>query len=71
MAWTNLSVSGEEITSRGQRGQTSRHVGQEGKVGETLDVGFELFPHLGHPRQFLLILLWRKIKTTWVLARNH
>lgn len=55
----DLSVSGEEVSGRGERGQTPSDVGQEGKVRETLDVGLELFPHLGYPRQFLLILLQR------------
>lgn len=53
----DLSVSREEVSSRGERGQTPSHIRQEGQVRETLDVGLELFPNLGHPRQFLLILL--------------
>lgn len=35
----DLSVSGEEVSGRGERGQTPCHIGQEGEVGETLDVG--------------------------------
>lgn len=46
----DLSVGGEEVSGRGERGQTPGHVGQEGEVRETLDVRLELFPHLGHPR---------------------
>ena len=55
----DLSVGGEEVSGRGERGQTPGHVGQEGEVGETLDVGLQLFSDLGHSRQFLLILLLR------------
>lgn len=51
------SVSREEVSCRGERGQTPRDIGQEGEVGETLDVGLQLLPHLGHPRQLLLVLL--------------
>lgn len=51
------SVSREEVSCRGERGQTPGDVGQEGEVGETLDVGLQLLPHLGHPCQFLLVLL--------------
>lgn len=53
----DLSVGGEEVSSRRERGQTSGHIRQEGQVRETLDVGLELLPNLGHPRQFLFILL--------------
>lgn len=35
----DLSVSGEEVSGRGERGKTPGHVGQEGEVRETLDVG--------------------------------
>lgn len=55
----DLSVGGEEISGRGERSQTPGHIGQEGEVRETLDVGLQLFPNLGHSRQFLFILLWR------------
>lgn len=55
----DLSVGGEEVSGGGERGQTTGHVGQEGEVRETLDVGLQLFPNLGHPRQFLLIFLQR------------
>lgn len=51
------SVSGEEVSGRGQRGQTPGDVGQEGEVGEALDVGLELLSYLRHPCQFLLVLL--------------
>ena len=51
------SVGGEEVTGGGQGGQASRHVGEEGQVRQTLDVGLELLPHLRHPRQLLLVLL--------------
>lgn len=59
-----LSVGGEEVSGRGERGQTPGHIGQEREVRETLDVRFELFPHLGHPRQFLFIFLQRTIVKT-------
>lgn len=49
--------SGEEVSGRGQRGQTPGDVGQERKVGQALDVGLELLSYLGHPGQFLLVLL--------------
>lgn len=52
-----ISVGGEEVSGRWERGQTPGHVGQEGEVREALDVGLELFPNLGHSRQFLLIFL--------------
>lgn len=55
----DLSVGGEEVSGRGERGQTPGHIGQEGEVWETLDVRLKLFPNLRHPRQFLLILLQR------------
>lgn len=53
----DLSVGREEVSSRRERGQTTSHIRQEGQVRETLDVGLELFPNLGHSRQFLFILL--------------
>lgn len=34
-----LSVVREEVSGRGQRGQTPRHVGKERQVREALDVG--------------------------------
>lgn len=58
------SVGREEVSGRGQRRQASRHVGQEGEVGKTLDVGLEFFPHLGHSGQFLLVLLQTHTKPT-------
>lgn len=58
----DLSVGGEEVSGRGEWGQTPGHIGQEGEVRETLDVGFQLFPHLGYPRQFLFIFLQRTIR---------
>lgn len=51
------SVSREQVSGRGERGQTPGDIRQEGEVGETLDVGLELLPHLGDPRQLLLVLL--------------
>lgn len=35
----DLSVGGEEVSGGGEWGQTPGHVGQEGEVRKTLDVG--------------------------------
>lgn len=56
----DISVGGEEVSGRGEWGQTPCHVGQERQIGETLDMGLQLFPNLGHPRQLLLVLLQRR-----------
>lgn len=51
------SVSGEEVSGRGQGSQAARHVGKQRQIRKTLDVRLQLLPNLGHPRQLLLVLL--------------
>lgn len=51
------SFSREEVSGRGQWRQTPGDVGQQGEVGEALDVGLELLSYLCHPCKFLLVLL--------------
>lgn len=57
---TPVLVSWKQVTSRGQRGQASRDVGQQWEVWQTLNMGLQFLADLGDPSKLLFIFLRRQ-----------